>query len=472
MGSMIPIMDLDLDYEPSIEGWNFHASPARFRYLIWGIKSGKSIIGAAETTRFALGMPGKRIWIVAPTSKHLQVAWSECMNFLNLFQGLVIGFNRTSKEIRLVHGGVIECRSAERPDNLRGPNIDAMWIDEGAFMRDDAWWICRERVGATGGPIWVTTTPNYRNWIWPELIKGGMSADAPYGEFEQGLRFISHFPTEHFGWVSKEDIEDVRAGMPRDLFDREYGAMFNSEANQVFRSIEDAFSYKEPPEKVTGSTVIGVDLAKHQDFTAVIVMNADGEVLHIDHWNETEWTVAKPRLKKIAEDWNGGIILDTSNMGDIIEEDLRAEGLNIVAVNLHDAQKKTDIIQKLQIAFETKQIRIPSPRATWAGKPERTLYDELKSYAQSLTRGGRLSYSAPKGLHDDLVIALALANFGRVGGHAGGIDFVHEAFVPRKKWRPTIQDPSRKSRSQRNKRIFKNRSSVTGLNGGGAFWDR
>jgi len=40
-------------------------------------------------------------------------------------------------------------------------------------------------------------------------------------------------------------------------------------------------------------------------------------------------------------------------------------------------------------------------------------------YETKLTAGGRLSYSAPKGLTDDMVIALALANWGRLRGMAG-----------------------------------------------------
>jgi hypothetical protein len=41
------------------------------------------------------------------------------------------------------------------------------------------------------------------------------------------------------------------------------------------------------------------------------------------------------------------------------------------------------------------------------------LQNELKAYTYELTSGGNVRYGAPEGLHDDAVIALALALWGR-----------------------------------------------------------
>ena len=433
-----------------------------------------SHMGAMECVRFALAMEGALIWCVAPTYQHLQVAWREVMNVLSLWEGLLVGYNKNAHEIRLCHGGLIQFRSADFPDGLRGPNVDAMWVDEGAFMKPDAWYICKERVAATGGEIWVTTTPHGRNWLWTEANQGGMPANAPYGEFSTEDRWVSHYPTWHFPWAAKKDVIDAMKTMPRDVFEQEFGAMFRSSGNTVFRGIEECCSYlpyKKPDPGM--STVIGVDLARHKDFNAVVVMNADGEVCHVDYWNDTNWAITRPRLKKIAEKWNGILIVDSSNIGSVIEEDLRADGVRVYPVNLHSPQKKTEIVHALQIAIEGQQIKIRDPRAKGAGSGERKLFDELQIYSYVLTSTGRASYAAPKGLHDDMVMALALAQFARQGGQAGGASHVFQVMSPRADWKPKISNPANLARKNMNKSVFKPRTTIYGLDSpGGTFWER
>jgi hypothetical protein len=73
------------------------------------------------------------------------------------------------------------------------------------------------------------------------------------------------------------------------------------------------------------------------------------------------------------------------------------------------------------IAFEQSRIKLPAKKAPWAPAMTDQLYNELDYFEYKLTSGGRLTYSAPKGLHDDMVMALALANWGRFRGVAGGI---------------------------------------------------
>ena len=47
--------------------------------------------------------------------------------------------------------------------------------------------------------------------------------------------------------------------------------------------------------------------------------------------------------------------------------------------------------------------------------------EELDLFEAKLTKTKRIGYGAPRGLHDDLVIAMALANYGISSGAAGGV---------------------------------------------------
>ena len=70
------------------------------------------------------------------------------------------------------------------------------------------------------------------------------------------------------------------------------------------------------------------------------------------------------------------------------------------------AQTKKTIVDGLVLAFEQGSIRII---------PDADLIAELQAYEFSETAAGNVRYGAPQGLHDDLVIALALAWFAGVG---------------------------------------------------------
>lgn len=425
------------DYRPTPEAWEFHSSLARFRYLIWGVKSGKSRTGAVETARGIIGSkPNSLSWAIAPTHHNLEEAERELLLILYAIPGMVLGRNQNKREYRLASGRRLQFRSAADPDNLRGPNIDGVaWFDECAFGKAQAHIILRERVMATGAPIIYTTTPHGRNWVWTEVQIAGFPPDQSYGEFFQptddGGYFVSHYPTWQFSWSPKTEIDALRSRIPKITFDQELGALFITDSARVFRNVEECFSRELPLKILPHTLLMGLDLARFQDWTALVIMTPGGRVLHIDRWNDTEWSIQRPRIARIAREWgNALVVVDRANIGSVIEEDLRNAGVEVMAVDLNAPSVKSDLIEALMLAFETTAISIPDPKSDWAPDEALQLYKELCWYEFSRTATGRLSFSAPKGLTDDVLMALGLANWGRV---RGGISFMESegvAFSP------------------------------------------
>ena len=461
-----PTISLGLTYVSSPEAWAFHNSSHRFRYLIWGIKSGKSLAGAVELCRLALADPGSLNWVVAPTFNHLDVSEREVVDILTRWPGLIRKRNTKPPKIWLQNGAEIQFKSADYPDNLRGPNVDNFWADEGAYIKPEAWEILRQRVSATRGDGIVTTTPNGRNWLWAEVLEGGMPASQDYGEFSKGQRFVSHHPTWRFPWVDEDEVREVRRMTTKLRFDQEWGALFISDANMVFQRIEEAMSHEPILFKSEQRTSIGVDLAKFQDRSAVVVMDGNGRSIYTDSWGSTTWSVQVPRIIALSKRFNGALIVDRSNVGSAIEEQLRAGGALIHSVDMNDWRIKEALIQGLQVAFEQGLIKIPDPRAKDASVAGKILIDELRTYEYKLTKGGRLSYSAPKGLHDDMVIALALANYGRGKGYTGIGGEVITVAVPGRELR--IRAPKLGARS----RVFSQGQPQSRMNWGRSerFW--
>lgn len=412
------IRTIQTDYEPSPQARRWHQSRKRFKFLICGLKSGKTRAGAFEFVRQSCARPRQLTWATAPTFGHLQEAERNVMDLLRQMPEIVELNRQKPREILLKNGTLMQFKTSDRPENLRGPNVDYCWAEEFAYAKREAWQILRGRVAATDGGIGVTSTPNGRNWLWGELLEGGFPPDCPKGEFESKTHFISRYWTEDFPWVDAEYLADEERRLPRAMFAQEYRADFSFGADEVFRNVEECFTFQPPPKNMEERCVLGVDLGKHQDFSGVVGMDGGGRLLHVERWSGVDWLIQRARIVELSKKWNANVVLDVSNVGSVIEEDLRRAGVRIHPCKMNDHRVKIDIINCLQIDFEEKAIRLPAPAARWTTPDAKVLYDELKLYECSQTDLGQVKYSAPKGMHDDLVIALALANWGRRRGLA------------------------------------------------------
>ena len=88
--------------------------------------------------------------------------------------------NKADSEI-LVKGGKypILLRSWDKPDRLRGPNLDAFGMDEARNCRDDSvWQVMIGRIRRTeNGQGFITTTPNGKDWVYNLKQKMGDKCD-------------------------------------------------------------------------------------------------------------------------------------------------------------------------------------------------------------------------------------------------------------------------------------------------------
>jgi len=173
---------LELTHGGSPEQLAFWASPSRFRGFVGGVGSGKSRAGAVEVLRQPAGSTGM---VVAPTYKMLRQATLD--SFLEVARPVVVSlpdmpdlddedidliseWNKSEQEIRLATGMTIYLRSAELPDNLRGPSLGWFWLDEAAMMDAIVWSIMIGRLRREPERGWLTTTPRGFNWIHNEFV--------------------------------------------------------------------------------------------------------------------------------------------------------------------------------------------------------------------------------------------------------------------------------------------------------------
>jgi hypothetical protein len=146
---------------------------------------------------------------------------------------------------------------------------------------------------------------------------------------------------------------------------------------------------------------MGVDLGKYQDFTVIDVLDGTtGQVVHHDRFGDIDWTLQKSRIIHTAHQWqNPHVLIDSTGLGDPIFDDLQRAGLWVDGYKFTSVSKQ-HLIERLMVAFEQGQITIPA---------DDQLINELQAFEYKIGPTGRMSYSAPSGLHDDCVMALALA---------------------------------------------------------------
>lgn len=367
-----------------------HHSPARFKVLDCGRRWGKTRLGVME----CLDVAAKRgrAWWVAPSYKMSEVGWRPLRRMAGRIPGADV--RKVDRQVLLPGGGEVAVRSADNPDSLRGEGLDFVVMDECAFMHEDAWsQALRPALSDRMGRALFISTPKGRNWFWRLWVLGQQGGD----EWRSW-----QFPTSSNPFIAASEIEAARAHLPERVFRQEYLAEFIDDAGGVFRRVMEAATATPQERAVAGhSYVMGVDWGKHQDFSALAVLDLETrELVCLDRFNQIDYTVQTNRLKALAERFRPvNIVAESNAMGDPLIEQLRRDGLPVTPFQTTHATK-TAAIDALALAFERGDIRIV---------PEAVLVNELQAYEMQRLPSGLLRYTAPAGMHDDTVMALALA---------------------------------------------------------------
>lgn len=222
--------------------YDFVMSDAHYALLRGGIGSGKSLGGAGRGLAAALGYVGTtRIQtpnvgvVTAPTYGMLRDA--SLRTFLELAGDLVASVTKSPPiNVRLKNGSEVLFRSADLPDNLRGPNLAWWWGDEAAYYRRDVWRVMIGRLRQFGrrGYAWLTTTPKGRNWLYQIFEKYLSGAgDASYAVYQLITKdnpfieeeFYTSLSQEYEGDFAKQELDGdfitseglIYAGFRREL---------------------------------------------------------------------------------------------------------------------------------------------------------------------------------------------------------------------------------------------------------------
>lgn len=313
-------------------------------------------------------------------------------------------WDRQKKVLTFPNKSYIDFGSAERPEMLEGFGYERAIINEGGLvLRKPKLWYnsVQPMVKGANCQVKIIGTPKGKN-TFHELYVSGREGGSEYASY--------HYPAHYSPNWTEEELEEIRKKVPEIVYQQEYEAEFLEGEGMVFRKIREAIKKNIPSEPIAEHRyILGIDLAKHQDFTVIAVIDElTREVVHIDRFNEVNWVVQKGRIKTAWEKWNKGrVILDSTGVGDSIFDDLVNAGIRVNPFRFNNTNKQ-EIVLNLALAIEGGEIWLPD---------NEQMIDELSIFEYDVTPMGNVRYNAPEGFHDDIVMALCLAWSGIKGKH-------------------------------------------------------
>ena len=397
------------------------ARDKRFRTVCTGRRFGKTYCLAGELLDRGGSEKGGDYGWVAPT-------YNVAERGIEAFRAIADGFAVVSGRApcRIEFQGLktlaptrIWFLSADNPDSIRGFGFQGLVIDEAAAISADVWhYVLRPTISQTLGWAVFVSTPKGRNWFYDLFTRGQDPNELDYASFT--------FPSKASPFFPAKEWEEARRTLPEDVFRQEYMAEFLEDSAGVFKGIDGCLLPQMDADgrgfESARQVVIGCDVAKHTDWTVLIAMDAEtGRCFAMERFNQLDWPIQKERIVTFARRWRGRVILDATGIGDPIYDDLKRVLPDIEPFKL-TASSKTELIQRLSVAIEQRQVCWPGTASSQldgravglsGGGDWGVLTAEMKRYEYDIRPGGGISYNAPSGYHDDCVMALALANHRR-----------------------------------------------------------
>lgn len=388
---------------PKLYSWQkdtldlIEANPGKW-FIIKSVrqKSGKTYLLENLLIKTALEKPGSRNFMISPTNaQNLRIFTEISRATVDLLRKA----NGSSMLIEFRNGSVIQFRSGESGDSLRGYTVKRggiLAIDEGAFLSREVYEIVMPLVSKEGCTLVIASTPDSMDGMYYSLWSR-----------EDGVIRInwSDYIDQMY---SKEELDFYRSVYSDRRFRTEILGEFAVGEGTVFSGIANCVSPVELIRK--GNLVAGIDFGSGnlQDSTVITFIDEDLQVIAQYDTND------KPPMEQI--DWLARLLLDykparvlaeKNGLGSVYFDALKQK-CPIVTPWITTNDSKTAIVDDLAAHIEKGRIKF-QPKCE-------KLLEQLQVYRETQSSTGKRVFNAPPGKHDDFVISTALALRARKSG--------------------------------------------------------
>lgn len=368
---------------------------ARISCIEASTKSGKTVACMAWIFEKAwLGPSGTHYWWVAPYYGQAAIAYGRMKKGI---PPQIKYYNDHKMFLKLHNGNTIWFKSAEKSDALYGEDVHAAVIDEASRVRQESWWAVRSTLTATQGPIRIIgNVKGQLNWAFrlARKAKAWVENWDGEGDNQYGYHRITALDAVDAGVFPRSEMESAREDLPAEVFAELYMAEATELGTNPF-GIQAIRNCTLEGLSDENAVAWGWDLARKRDWTVGIGLDVYGRVAAMHRfqmdWPETTRRIIESTKKK-------GALVDSTGVGDVVLQQLERDGGRNFIGFLFTQRSKQQIMEGLSLAIQRQEVYFPNG----------VLVDELEAFEYEHTRTG-VRYSAPEGLHDDCVCALALA---------------------------------------------------------------
>jgi phage FluMu gp28-like protein len=310
---------------------------------------------------------------------------------------LTKSINKSELTITFINGSVIYFRSAEREDNLRGNTLDYLVVDEAAYIRDSVWsQVLRATVLVKGKKVLFLSTPRGRNWFYEMALRGDSEEYPQYKTFK-GSSFDSPY-------ISEDELNEAKMSLPESIYRQEILAEFLEGAGEVFGNLKlTCVMSNYPQQDTTKKYYAGLDFGRQNDYTVLIVLNSEGEIVDFYRERQKSWDIIISEVVAKLRKWRPVCYAEVNSIGDVLYEQIKKQYPSVQPF-ITNNESKQNMIEDLIMGMNENKLKLPTQELNT------DLYKELSVFTYEYSpKSRKIKYGAPSGFHDDTVISLALS---------------------------------------------------------------
>ena len=443
-------------YQPYPWQLNMHESEAKIKFVQAGRRAGKTrsalnealsvirkasvmpVIFPGETKKQSASeaglIPPIHVWTVAPTRAQMLQQWNEMQEFIpkNLVRvkkdnqrgGRGGGFKHDELNVWLdfkdTNGKWMagkwrrsvfwELKSADNPEGLQTVGLDFLHMAESQDIKEAAWNKVRPTLNSPGRMVKAIV-----EGIPPESSQHWFARNFKMAKDNLSTRreafHASTFDNPHLTEDDKMEIEEEKATLTENIWERFYMAHQPEGAGNFFRNVTAAYSKPDSIELARPHEdrfyVAGLDLGRTNDATVLVIKDRQTRTsVFAVELLKTDWSLQVETIKREAIRWGvQEIYMDSTGLGgklgeDVLYRELMEESIPVVGYNF-TAAKKYQLFLDYAISLEKETVAFPQ---SW-GK----LISQLEDIAHRETANRGHQFYSVSGGRDDWVDAECLA---------------------------------------------------------------
>jgi len=228
------------------------SSEARFRVLITGRRFGKTFLALNELAKFSR-YPRKKVWYIAPTFRMCKDIMLDPLVEKMTKHKWISKVNYSDLSITLKNKSLIQLRSSDNFNSLRGVGLDFICMDEFSDVDERAWYeVLRPTLSdksREGSALFLGTPRGFGNWSYNLFTR--QDSDKNWQSFQ--------YTTLDGGQVSQNEIDQAKNDLDDRTFKQEYMASFEKYSGQIYYNFDRQENVIDEYVTTTNSIHIGID---------------------------------------------------------------------------------------------------------------------------------------------------------------------------------------------------------------------